>query len=274
MARFAVSALLIGTGLYVVCLVFLTLAQRRLMYFPCHATRLELQAVAEKSGFKTGHNLQGDEIGWCRTNVEGRARRCILILHGNAGCAPDRFHYADSFEAIEPIDCFILEYPGYGARRGTPSQATILRAAEDALESLPRTCSVFVVGESLGTGVATYLAGKYRGGIRGLFLAAPYNNMTAAAQKHLPLFPVKAMLRDKYPSSMWLGNYHGPVAVLLAGRDEVIPTELGRALFDGYQGPKKLWIEPEAGHNEVHRPESTTWKEVVEFWNANGETAR
>jgi pimeloyl-ACP methyl ester carboxylesterase len=274
MARFAGSALLIVTGLYVVCLVVLTLAQRRLMYFPCRATRGELQAAARESGFKTWHNLQGEEIGWSRTHAEGRARRCILILHGNAGCAPDRFHYADSFEAIEPVDCFILEYPGYGARHGAPSQPALLRAAEEALESLPRTCSVFVVGESLGTGVATYLAGKYRERVRGVFLVAPYNNMSAVAQSHLPLFPVKMMLRDTYPSSLWLAHYHGPVAVLLAGRDEVVPTELGRALFDGYQGPKKLWIEPEAGHNDVHRPAGKTWREVVEFWNANGETVR
>jgi pimeloyl-ACP methyl ester carboxylesterase len=274
MARFAVSALLIVTGLYIVCLVVLTLAQRRLMYFPCRATRAELQALAEKSGFKSWHNLQGEEIGWSRTNTEGRARRCILIVHGNAGCAPDRFHYADSFEAIEPMDCFLLEYPGYGARTGAPSQPTILRAAEEALESLPKTCSVFVVGESLGTGVATYLAGKYKDRVRGLFLVAPYNNMSAVAQEHLPLFPVKIMLRDKYPSSVWPAHYRGPMAVLLAGRDEVVPTELGRALFDSYQGPKKLWVESEAGHNEVHRPESKTWREVVEFWNANGGSAR
>ena len=269
MARVALSAVLIATGLYLVCLVFLTLAQRRMMYFPCQASHSELQGVAEREGFKSWENTKGDVIGWRRVKPDGQARRCILILHGNAGCAPDRFHYADSFDAVEPIDCYLLEYPGYGARKGSPSQASILQAADEGLQSIPKTCSVFVVGESLGTGVATYLAGTHSNRVRGLFLVAPYNTMTAAAQKHLPLFPVKIMLRDKYPSSTWLAQYSGPLAVLLAGHDEVVPSELGRKLFDEHRGPKKLWVEPNAGHNDVHRPGSNTWKEVVQFWNEN-----
>jgi uncharacterized protein len=262
----AISALLIVTGLYVICLIALTLGQRRMMYFPCTISPADLGAKAEKAGFKTWADASGQPIGWHRAAGQP-SRRCVLIFHGNAGCATDRFHYADSFQAVEPMDIFILEYPGYGGRAGSPSQAAILRAAQQALNSIPESCSVFVVGESLGTGVAAWLAGTYPERIRGVYLVAPYNKMTAVAQRHLPLFPVKAMLRDKYPAEQWLAQYRGPMAVLLAGRDEVVPTELGRQLFDGYRGPKKLWIEPEAGHNDVHRPRSNTWKEVVEFWN-------
>jgi uncharacterized protein len=262
----AMAALLIVTGVYVICLVALTLGQRRLMYFPCATAGADLQARAERAGFRMWTDANGQAIGWYRAS-RLPSRRCVLIFHGNAGCATDRFHYADSFQAVEPMDVFILEYPGYGGRTGSPSQASILRAAEEALNSIPQSCSVFVVGESLGTGVAAYLAGTYRERVRGVYLVAPYNRMTAVAQRHMPLFPVKAMLRDKYPADQWLAQYRGPVAVLLAGRDEVVPTELGRELFDRYRGPKKLWMEPEAGHNDVHRPRSNTWKEVVEFWN-------
>jgi fermentation-respiration switch protein FrsA (DUF1100 family) len=64
------------------------------------------------------------------------------------------------------------------------------------------------------------------------------------------------------------------VAVLLAGRDEVIPTDLGRALFDSYTGPKKLWLEPDLGHNDLHLPRAGTWKEVIEFWNSSASERR
>jgi pimeloyl-ACP methyl ester carboxylesterase len=257
---------LIVTGLYVVCLVALTLAQRRLMYFPCFTSPRDLQKTAAKEGFSTWLNSRGESIGWHRP-AKSPAKRCILVLHGNAGCATDRIPYADAFQAVEPIDFYILEYPGYGGRRGSPSQATILRAAEEALNNIPKQCSVFVVAESLGTGPAAWLAGTHPEQVSGLFLIAPYNSMAAVAQKHMPLFPVKAMLRDRYPSSTWLEQYRGPVAVLLAGKDEVVPTELGRDLFESYRGPKKLWIEPDAGHNDVHQPDSAVWREVVEFWN-------
>ena len=259
--------LLIVSGLYLVCVVFLTVAQRRMMYFPCGTSQTELERDAAKEGFRPWRNAQGHTIGWYRATQE-RRQKCVLVLHGNAGCAPDRFHYADAFQAIEPMDFYILEYPGYGGRSGAPSQKTILGAAEEALRNIPCDCSVFVMAESLGTGVGAYLAGKHPDEIRGVLLIAPYSRMTAVAKRHLPLFPVRWMLRDKYPASEWLSGYRGPVAVLLAGRDEVIPTDLGRALFDSYTGPKKLWLEPELGHNDLHMPRDGTWKEVIEFWNS------
>ena len=262
------SAVLIVTGLYLVCVLVLALAQRRMMYFPCGTAPSDLQAMAEEAGFRAWRNDDGQAIGWQRQPHPAPAKHCILILHGNAGCAADRFHYADSFQAVAPFDVCILEYPGYGGRPGSPSQTNLLRAAQEGLKHLRDYCAIYVVGESLGTGVAAWLAGAFPDRIAGLYLVAPYNNMTAVARNHLPLFPVRAILRDKYPASRWLSNYRGPLAVLLAGRDEVIPVELGRNLYETYPGPKKLWIEPNASHNDIHIPDSNVWKEVVEFWNA------
>ena len=269
-----VRMLLTVSGLYLVCLVFLSLMQRRMMYFPCKTSARELEADAAREGFKPWRNAQGEAIGWHRATGEGSPRRCVLVIHGNAGCAGDRFHYADAFQSIEPMAFYILEYPGYGGRAGEPSQSTILDAATDALKSIPSGCPVFLMAESLGTGVASFLAGVHPDSVRGVLLIAPYNNMTAVAQKHMPIFPVGAILRDRYPSSAWLSKYHGPVAVLLGGRDTIIPNELGRDLYDRYAGPKKLWIEADLGHNDLHMPRDGTWKEVVEFWNSAGSEGR
>jgi pimeloyl-ACP methyl ester carboxylesterase len=269
-----VRMLLIVSGLYLVCLVFISLAQRRMMYFPCKTPVRELEADAAKEGFKPWRNAQGEAIGWHRASAQGPSRRGVLVIHGNAGCAGDRFHYADAFQSIEPMDFYILEYPGYGGRAGAPSQSTILNAAEDGLKSIPGEYPVFLMAESLGTGVASFLAGAHPDRVGGVLLIAPYNNMTAVAQKHMPLFPVRAILRDKYPSSEWLSKYRGPVAVLLAGRDTIIPTELGRDLYDRYAGPKKLWIEPDLGHNDLHMPRAGTWQEVIEFWNSTASERR
>jgi len=192
-----------------------------------------------------------------------------MLLHGNGGCALDWVHYADNFQAIEPMDFYILEYPGYGGRAGSPTQTNIIRAAEEAFKAMPEKCLLYVVGESLGTGVATWLAGKHDQNMRGVFLVAPYNNLSAVAQSHLPLFPVKLMLKDKYPSDEWIENYHGPLAIVLAEKDEVVPMRFGRELYEEYRGPKKLWIEAGATHDDVHSPRTELCKEVVEFWNEN-----
>jgi hypothetical protein len=91
-----VRLLLIVSGLYLVCLVFLSLTQRRMMYFPCKTPARELETDAAKEGFKLWRNAQGEGIGWHRASAQGAARRCVLVIHGNAGCAGDRFHYADA----------------------------------------------------------------------------------------------------------------------------------------------------------------------------------
>lgn len=267
-SRVVIFGVLVITGLYVVCVVGLTVGQRKLLYYPCKQSIAEVQPAAAKIGFKPWQNRKGELIGWFRPSQTGPAVRTILLLHGNAGCASGWFHYAEGFQSVEPIDFYILEYPGYGGRSGAPKQSTILHAADDAVANLSQKCGFYVIGESLGTGPASYLAHKYPTKVKGVFLVAPYNNLAAAAGAHLPLFPVKWMLKDKYPSDKWLKDYFGPLAVMLGGKDEVIPNELGRILFDGYGGPKKLWFEPKATHDDLHVGAPSIAKEIVEFWNS------
>jgi uncharacterized protein len=263
--RVATTVVLIVTGLYVVCVVGLTLAQRRLMYFPCRSSMRQLRMAASAQNFREWRDGRGKFQGWAREQQDSKGRR-ILLLHGNAGCAPDWTHYADAFQARASADFYILEYPGYGGRPGKHTQKEILEAAEEGFESIAHCGKIYLLGESLGTGVASYLAGKYPDRVAGVFLVAPYESITAVARRHLPLFPVKLMLKDTYPASAWLKAYKGPLAVLLAGKDRVIPNDLGRKLYDDYAGPKKLWLEPGAGHNDVHHPRPALIDEVVEFW--------
>jgi len=54
---------------------------------------------------------------------------------------------------------------------------------------------------------------------------------------------------------------------MLGGKDDVIPSEFGRKLFDGYSGPKQLWFNPEANRGDLHQGAPAAAKEVIEFWN-------
>ena len=67
-----------------------------------------------------------------------------------------------------PVNVFILEYPGYGARAGSPSEKSFLAAAEEAFAMLTNAGPIYVVGESLGTGVAAYLAKTHSRQVSGL----------------------------------------------------------------------------------------------------------
>lgn len=254
---------------YVGLMIVVYLGQRRLIYHPYHPSHADSLQLAQARGFAPWENKQGQFIGWKKLNPAKGDHARILIVHGNAGCAINRLDYAEEFEAIAPSDVFILEYPGFGERAGSPSQESLFASATEAMGLLKNDGPVFVLGESLGTGVAAYLAGAFPQAIPGIVLIAPYNNMTDVAQAHMPIFPVRWLLKDRFPSETYLKNYHGPVGVLLAGQDEVVPNRFGRKLFDGYLGPKKLWELADAGHNDLLGQAGNVWKELFIFWSPN-----
>ena len=72
-------------------------------------------------------------------------------------------------------------------------------------------------------------------------------------------------MRDRFRPADWLKEYRGPVQIVLAGADEIIPTERGRRLHEGYVGPKRLQIVPGARHNDVAGQSPEWWREVFAF---------
>jgi pimeloyl-ACP methyl ester carboxylesterase len=193
-----------------------------------------------------------------------------MVLHGNAGYALHRVYYARGFAALdEGWQVFLFEYPGYGARDGSPSEEAIKRAALAALQRLldeDDARPVYLVGESLGSGVAAYLAAEYSAQVAGLLLVTPFTSLVDVAAHHYPVLPVRLFLRERYDNREALARYGGPVAFLLAGRDEIVPTRLGRELYDRYRGPKWLRVDENAGHNSLDfRPGASWWRELSSF---------
>src|SRR5690606_26402997 len=139
----------------------------------------------------------------------------------------------------------VFEYPGYGAKPGSPGEKRFAVAAREAFEALGTEDErpVFLLGESLGSGVACSLAAEFPERVAGLVLVTPFTSLPDVAAHHYSFFPVRWLLRDRYENAEALQGYGGPLAVLLAGRDEIIPAALGRKLHDGYDGPKQLWVQ-------------------------------
>ena len=267
------AVVVVGTlaGIYLLLMVGVTLNQRNMMYFPSRYPQEVLEEYARAKQFWAWTNSAAEFIGWKRLSATQPASGQVLILHGNAAQALLWSDQADALQKLAPLDVYILEYPGYGPRPGKPSQKTIFKAATEGLAALNPERKTFLLGESLGTGVATYLAaqGKELGRpIAGMLLLAPYNNMSDVAQCHMRIFPTRWLVWDKYPSDKYLKHYAGPVGFLVAGQDRVIPKHFGLRLYESYQGPKRLWEFPEAGHDGLHCPDLDWWREALEFWNA------
>ena len=146
---------------------------------------------------------------------------------------------------------------------------SFLAAGEEAFASLPDRMRIHVVSESLGAGVAAHLAKVYGDRVSGLMMFAPYNNLVSVGQRQMPFLPVALILRDRFNPAEWLKDYRGPLSIMVAGADEVIPADLGRKLHDGYAGPKRLQVVPGAHHNDIAEQSPEWWKEVLSFWQQN-----
>jgi hypothetical protein len=242
--------------------------QRRLMYFPRTIPPALAEPAAAELGFVAWRNPSGQIIGW-KLPATSSPTASILITHGNAGCAIDRGYLADPIHDAAPVDVYVLEYPGYGSRGGSPDKRSILAAAGEAFGLLTNGLPKYLVSESLGAGVVCDLARTHPTEVAGLVLFMPYHNLASVAQRKMPLLPAYFLLLDRFNPAECLKDYRGPVKIVLAGADEIIPVESGRRLFEGYHGPKTLQIIPGAHHNDIAGQSPAWWKEVFSFWQQN-----
>ena len=254
---------------YVAAGAAVSLNQRWFIYVPPVYTARHMDRLAEACNLERWTNAAGEAIGMKRLSVRQPAQGSVLILYGNGSCTVNCAHYTEDIQSVAALDVFILEYPGYGDRTGSPTQFSLTAAAENGLKQLPSDRPIYLVGESLGSGVAAHLAGAYPNRIAGVILLSPFNRLTDVAQYHMPVFPVSLILMDRFPSEDDLLRYHGPLGVMLDGRDRVVPEQFGRSLYDGYVGPKRLWEYPESGHIVIGDPPVKFWGEVLGFWRTN-----
>jgi pimeloyl-ACP methyl ester carboxylesterase len=255
--------------IYVAACIGCASYQRKLIYYPQHQTAEQVNEAAKFARLDRWNNPSGQAIGMKRMASKQPADGQVLIAYGNGSWTVGCAHYADEIQKVARFDVFILEYPGYADRDGSPSQKSIFRAADEALQLLGTNKPVYLVGESLGSGVAAYLAGTHPDRIAGLILLSPYNRLTSVAQNHMPLLPVWLLLVDRFPSEDYLHNYHGPVGIMVDGRDEVVPEKFGLRLYDSYAGPKRLWNFPDGYHISIMEPPERFWSEVLDFWQTN-----
>jgi hypothetical protein len=235
------------------------------IYGPQVFSSAEVERMAQSGRLERWTNASGANIGFKRLSPRQPSQGAVMMMYGNGSTATDSAFYADNIQAVAPLDMYLLEYPGYEDRPGDPSQKTLFAAGTEGLQMLPTNQPIYLVGESLGTGVACYLAGTYPYRIAGMILISPFNRLTSVADYHFPVLPLLMMFGERFHSDIYLRHYHGKIGMTVDGRDIVVPGKFGLKLYNSYTGPKKLWQFPEGGHCEIREPATNFWKEAITF---------
>lgn len=215
--------------------------QRDLMYLPQH-TRAEA-ATTDFAFDREGVVLRG----WV---VNPGQPRAIVYFGGNGESVQD--NRGDFARWLPGHSVYLVAYRGYGASDGTPGEAALFDdalALFDHVQARHPQQPVSVIGRSLGSGVASHLASRRR--IGRLALVTPFDSLAAVAQAHYPWLPVRWLLRDRYDSVRYLAGYRGPLLVVRAGRDEVVPPANTDRLLASLRRPPQVVTLPQAGHNAL-----------------------
>lgn len=262
--RFAVLLLL---GFTAFCLL-LYWRQEEMLFFPEQAPLETVRREALADGFRLWPE---DGTGYRALIAEpaGKAVGTCVIWHGNAGSARHRGYLAAPLLRAG-WRVAVAEYPGYGARpRGSLREAALTTEARGLAAELHRQFGtpLVVIGESLGAALAAAVAGDPAVPVKGVILFTPWHDLAGVARVHYPWIPVGLLLRDHFDNAAALRDYRGPVVVVTAGSDEIIPAAEGERLYRALGTPaKRLSGIHGAWHNDwVERVSREDWQEWLEF---------
>lgn len=208
---------------------------------PPRAERLELESTE-------GHQLVGIHIPSDRPRSE---RTLILGFGGNAWNAQDVAEYLHELFPGEEVVAF--HYRGYAPSKGSPSAEALVADAPliyDAVVDRLKPRRVIAVGFSIGSGVAALL-GEARS-LDGLILVTPFDSLKAVAQSMFPWLPIGPIFEHEIDAASALEKLEVPVAILAAGRDEIVPSERTEGLR---KHVKQLVFDRTiagAGHNDIY----------------------
>ena len=151
--------------------------------------------------------------------------KTVLISHGNAGNISNRGKIIKLLYDIG-VNVVIYDYQGYGKSTGHPSEDNFYSDGEKMVEYLITDLGVpmddiILFGESIGCGVASYLAQKYS--CPKVILLSGFSSIRDMFHYILPYFSIFGCLITEFPVNRYISRYKGDVLLLHSRDDELIP---------------------------------------------------
>lgn len=269
---FSLVRIMVGflLGIFVI-LALLYIFQDKLIFFPQTLTADKADRIAKRYS----HNSRIEDIslktekgisirGWFVKNSTLSESPLIIYFGGNAEEVSYLIYYTDKIKGWSLV---LMNYRGYGLSEGKPTEKNLYADAISIYDYFTKRDDIdkkriVVMGRSLGTGVATYLA-KMRP-VKALILVSPYDSLLSVAKEHFPFLPVKLLLRHRFDSLSRTPFITAPSLVLAASEDTIIPIRHSEKLAEKCGGPNSLKIIEGEDHNTIHENEMY-WKTINDF---------
>ncbi|HFS85295.1 MAG TPA: alpha/beta hydrolase [Epsilonproteobacteria bacterium] len=251
MSRFFFYTVFIFLTIYILAAFLLYFFQRHLLYKPSE---------------KRDHPFQERliQVNGAVVNVivlNPGKREAILYFGGNAGAVAGHGEVFSELFADHTV--YLVNYRGYGGSTGEPGEAAFYSDALSVYDDIvAEHCQVSVIGRSLGTGVATYLASQRE--IQKIALVTPYDSITNVAKDQYPFFPVELLLKERYESKRYLSQVKKrEVLMLIAAGDRTIREARSHALAEAVD-PTYLTMKTIQGTDHNYIMEDPTFLRTLQ----------
>ena len=234
------SIILLLAVLYLLLAGFMFLFQRSLLYYPVpHQAGIPREEVNFEND---GLNLHG----WVLNQGQPKA---LVYFGGNAEAIQNSIVEFESMFKNHTV--YLVHYRGYGKSEGSPTEAGLFSDALSIYDALkPKYQAISIMGRSLGSGVAVYLASKRQ--TEKLILLTPYDSIAEVAQLHYPFIPARIVTRDRFESFRYAPDILAPVLMITAELDRVVPKEQALKLREFFTATEvEYHMIQSAAHNNV-----------------------
>jgi len=214
--------------------------QRSMIYHPTPEISL--------SDYQSIH-IKNDGISIKVWNIHSDKKRAVIFFGGNADAVEC---YIPIFDKLLPNhSVYFVNYRGYGGTGGEPSEQALFSDAIAVYDVVKQhSPHISVIGRSLGTGVASFLASKKQ--VKHLILITPFDSILNIAQDMFPFYPMSILLKDKFSSIEWAANIKANVFMMVADQDHTVPPKHARRLAASFK-PEQVTVQwwHDAGHVNI-----------------------
>lgn len=259
----------VGTMLLVVAtlLVAIYIAASLLLYWQ-QRSMIYLGGLTRTAVAQTNFSIERDGArlrGWVVNPGQARA---VIYFGGNAESIEENRSALAS--ALPRSTSYLLAYRGYGASEGAASEHALMEDAEalyDHVRERHPGAPISLIGRSLGSGVASHLAARRP--VARVVLVTPFDSLVAVAKSHYPFLPVGLLLRERYESFRKLPLHQGPLLIIRAQNDEIVPASSTRRLVQAFPHEANVVVLEDAGHNTLSN-DPVYWKSISHFLEPEG----
>jgi len=231
---------------------------------------LQLGAYAGLYG-KTAHRLERPDgtvlEGWAATPVDGRVDGVVLYFGGrneNVAWVPDMASFAPR-QAI-----YAFNYRGFGQSTGRASERRAkddARAIHDFVARREASANLTLVGRSLGTGVALWLARDRAA--QQLVLLSPFESARHVVRTRRLGWLAALLMTQRFDCADLAASHAGRTLVLLAEHDSFVPHDCSHRLCARLPNEPQLQVVGGTTHQSLPRSGGTQ-RAIAQFLAAGG----